>query len=583
MKRILWVVLSSLLAASPLLAAGGEEQPATVVQEEPRRAGEPEYGGTLTVTGELVQYPPTSWDPAEWIWTSMIWTEPFLQSLLLGDFVNNGPRGSNDWHYQGYAGAPYDLVIGLLAESWTVPDDRTIILKIRKGVMWHEVPGVMASRELTAEDVAYTWNRNISAEGAWDAMVGLIDSVTATDTYTVEFKLTAWMPDWINKIGDADYATRVYPREVVEAGPGDWRNWRGIGTGPFLLDDFVEGSTVTYVRNPTYTVPYWDTATINGKDYEIPFIDRMVHSLMTDISAQIAALRTGKIDQHDNLTAEYVQSLRNTNPDMQFMSKPSPRKHYVGMRLDAEPFDDVRVRKAMAMAIDRQAIVDAVWGGEGEIYDFPYEASMPETLYTPLDKLPESTAEQFEYNPERARELLAEAGYPDGFETTLNSYSNEPYGSLSEIVVAFWNDIGVDVAIELLEGTSFDAMLTAKTYAPLTISSKGYHIDPFQVINLVWIDPFLHNTALFDLHPDYAELKDLFDRAYASIDMVESMQMMKELSQKLLATVAFTQLPTPFVYHAVQPWVENYYGSQILFFSPAAAHLWINSDLKQGG
>ena len=95
----------------------------------PAWAAEPEYGGTLTVTGELVLYPPASWDPAEWIWTSMIWTEPFLQSLLLGDFAKNGPRGTNEWHYQGYAGAPYHLVKGLLAESWTVPDNKTIIFK----------------------------------------------------------------------------------------------------------------------------------------------------------------------------------------------------------------------------------------------------------------------------------------------------------------------------------------------------------------------------------------------------------------------------------------------------------------------
>jgi peptide/nickel transport system substrate-binding protein len=543
-------------------------------------AAEPEYGGTLTVTGELVQYPPTSWDPAEWVWTSMIWTEPFLSTLQLGDFVKNGPRGTNDWHYKGYAGAPYDLVRGYLAESWTVPNDRTIIYKIRKGIMWHEVPGVMASREFTAEDVAYAWNRNKSAKGAW-AWTGDIDSITATDKYTVVFKLNKWMPDWINKIGDADYATRVYPREVVEAGAGDWRNWRGIGTGPFLLEDFVEGSTVTYVKNPTYTFPTYDTATINGKEYEIPFIDRLVHSLNKDISSQIAALRTGKIDQHDNVVSEYIKSLKNTNPDMQFSSKLSARKHYVGMRLDKEPFDDLRVRKAMAMAIDRQAIIDSMWGGEGEILDFPYEPYMPETLYTPLEKLPFTTAEQFEYNPERARQLLAKAGYPNGFKSTLNSYSNEPYGSLSEMMVAFWKDIGVDVSIELIEGTSFDDMLTKKTYSPLTISSKGVHIDPFQVINLVWIDPdFLHNTARFGLHPDYPEMKELYDRAYGSVDMDESIKMMKELNQKLLATTVFTQIPSAYVYHASQPWIENYYGSQILFFSHAAAHLWINSDLK---
>ena len=544
-------------------------------------AAEPKYGGTLTVTGELVQYPPTSWDPAEWVWTSMIWTEPFLSTLQLGDFVKNGPRGANVWHYQGYAGAPYHLVRGLLAESWTVPNDKTIIFKIRKGIMWHEVPGVMASRELTAEDVAYTWTRNKSAKGAWAHVVGTIDTVTATDKYTVEFKLNKWMPDWINKIGDADYATRVYPREVVEAGPGDWKNWRGIGTGPFLLDDFVEGSTVTYVRNPTYNIPTYDTATINGKEYKIPFVDRLVHSLNTDISSQIAALRTGKIDQNDQITAEYYKSLKNTNPDMNFWTKTSNRYLMVGTRMDKKPFDDVRVRKAMAMALDRQAILDSVYGGEGVIFNFPYSKGHGEALFTPLEKLPKTTAEQFEYNPERAKQLLAEAGYPNGFKSTLNSFSQEPHGSLSEMVVAYWNNIGIDVSIELHESTTFESMLKEKTHAPIVINAKGGHIDPFHILSLVYMenDQFT-NSSMFREHPEYAEFRKQFDQAYASTDIDEVNELMKDLSQKVLGTVAYTQLPTPYVYHAAQPWVENYYGSQILFFSHAAAHTWINSDLK---
>jgi peptide/nickel transport system substrate-binding protein len=129
-------------------------------------------------------------------------------------------------------------------------------------------------------------------------------------------------------------------------------------------------------------------------------------------------------------------------------------------------------------------------------------------------------------------------------------------------------------------------MLTAETYSPLTVSAKGYHIDPFQVINLMYITrPFFHNTALFDLHPEYPEFKELFDRAYASTDMAESLKLMKELNQKLYSTAVFTQIPSPFVYHAYQPWVENYYGEdgesvgglQRGVFS----RVWINSALKQ--
>ena len=183
--------------------------------------------------------------------------------------------------------------------------------------------------------------------------------------------------------------------------------------------------------------------------------------------------------------------------------------------------------------------------------------------------------------PERAKQLLAEAGYPNGFKSTLNSFSGEPHGSLSEIVVAYWKNIGIDVSIELHESTTFEAMLAEKTHAPIVINAKGGHIDPFHILSLVYIenDQFT-NSSLFREHPEYAEFKKQFDRAYTSTDMDEALMLMKDLSQKVLGTVAYTQLPTPYTYHAAQPWVENYYGSQLSFFTPAAAHLWINSAAK---
>lgn len=266
---------------------------------------------------------------------------------------------------------------------------------------------------------------------------------------------------------------------------------------------------------------------------------------------------------------------------MNFWTKTSNRYLMVGTRMDKKPFDDVRVRKAMAMALDRQAILDSVYGGEGVIFNFPYSKGHGEALFTPLEKLPKTTAEQFEYNPERAKQLLAEAGYPNGFKSTLNSFSQEPHGSLSEMVVAYWNNIGIDVSIELHESTTFESMLKEKTHAPIVINAKGGHIDPFHILSLVYMenDQFT-NSSMFREHPEYAEFRKQFDQAYASTDMDEVLELMKDLSQKVLGTVAYTQLPTPYVYHAAQPWVENYYGSQILFFSHAAAHTWINSDLK---
>ena len=392
--------LPALMLALLLGGAGFLGSPAWAAEikgfssEAAKNAG-PQYGGTITQAGWKSYRPPSSWDPADWVWTLMIWYEPYLQQPLGGDFLNKGPRGTNEFAFNNSAGPPLAFQEGRLAESWTLPDENTLIFKLRKGIMWNEVPGVMASRELTAEDFAYSWGRNLASESKWSSY-DPIESVTATDKYTVEFKFTSYMPDWWFNVS-GHLPGWVYPPELVKAGIGDWRNHRGIGTGPFMLDDYVEGSHVSYVRNPNY----WETATINGKEYEIPFIDRLVLSLVGDKTTQTAALRTGRVDMQDEVDLVQVESLKATNPEMKFTSRPSNSKYFVAMRLDTKPFDDLRVRKAMSMAIDRKGVIAAVWGGGagGELLDFPFAANMPESFYTPLEKLPKSTREQFEITP----------------------------------------------------------------------------------------------------------------------------------------------------------------------------------------
>ena len=307
-------------------------------------AEEPQYGGTITfLDGYGAAWPPTGWDPATGIWTVGIWIEPYLETLIAADYVKYGPRGTNDSSFFITQGTPLDMLAGRLAESWTLPDANTIIYKLRKGIMWNEVPGVMASRELTAEDVVYSYKRNIGLETDWKAYQ-IMESMTATDKYTVEIKLESYLADWWLWFGYATWAAAgIYPPELVAAGANDWKNHRGIGTGPFMLEDYVEGSSITYVRNPDY----WDSpTTITGfdKKYEIPFIDRMVKTLIQDKSTQVAALRTGKIDVMDNVAHKYVQSLQETNPEIEFTGKVEERAWRIGMRLDREPFDDIRVR-----------------------------------------------------------------------------------------------------------------------------------------------------------------------------------------------------------------------------------------------
>ena len=575
------VLLLALTLATTLAFAGGEPDAVTPTAAP----GEPEYGGTITfLDGYGGRVQPTSWDPADWQGSTMGYAAPYLETLLVGDFLKYGPRGSNEFGFKMMSGhVPYDMNTGLLAESWTVPDENTIIFKIRQGVMFHDKPGVMAGREFTAEDVAYSYSRNLASEARFSVYDGI--TVTATDKYTVEVNLSKYMPDWGWRIGS--YRMYPYPRELVEAGIDDWRNHRGIGTGPFMIEDFVEGSSVTYIRNPNY----WNSpTTITGfdKEYAIPFIDRFVKPLIADTSAQIAALRTGKFDVMDSVPSQFVPSLQDTNPEINFEQGLEPRGYLVGMRLDSEPFDDVRVRLAMNMAIDRQAVIDTIWAGKGSVLNFPYHSNLPETLYTPLEKLPRSTQEQFEYNPERARQLLAEAGYPNGFATTIQSFSLAPFGDMAELLVFFWKDIGVDVSIDLRERSTMNSILAGKTHEPVTLFTHGGPGDQFSGMNVYTLPTFILNTSsstTMSIVDDNPELQELWDRATGTVELVEQQKALKELSQKSLAGTYYVILPTPQTHAAYWPWVENYYGETGELVGHIVrgimSRVWINSALKQ--
>ena len=131
------------------------------------------------------------------------------------------------------------------------------------------------------------------------------------------------------------------------------------------------------------------------------------------------------------------------------------------MRLDVKPFDDLRVRKAISMAIDREAFINTLWGGSGVILNAELHSGYAENLFTPMEKLPESTRENFEYNPDRARQLLAEAGYPNGFEATIQTFAQEPEQDVAAFLVAMWKDIGIEVKIDLRNQSTFYGLLSA--------------------------------------------------------------------------------------------------------------------------
>ena len=221
-----------------------------------------------------------------------------------------------------------------MAEKWSLPDANTIIYTLRRGVMWSGKPGVMKARELTAEDVVHSINMGKPRFNM--AQIQALQSITATDRYTVTIKLDKFIPHWFNYYGWGSWSgpPAIVPRELTDEAMKDWKTLVGLGTGPFHLEDYVEGSAVSYTKNPNY----WDSYVFNDKKYEIPFIDRLVKVLIQDKSSQVAALRTGKIDVYDVLETKFVDSVKRSAPEIKMIERSAERAWRIGMRLDFEPF-----------------------------------------------------------------------------------------------------------------------------------------------------------------------------------------------------------------------------------------------------
>ena len=252
----------------------------------------------------------------------------------------------------------------------------------------------------------------------------------------------------------------------------------------------------------------------------------------------------------------------------------------LAMRMDREPFDDLLVRRAVNMAVDRQAILNTVFGGEGVILNNPIPADGPESIFTPLEKMPKEVQENFEYNPERAKLLLAAAGYPDGFTTTFQSSSDEPFQDMAEIIIANLRNIGIDVKVEMVDTTTIDALRGRKEHAPMHLFGQGIGFLYGTNWRYTKLD-FLGNASRLD-DPGLQALFTLGEKFIS--DQAERERLMKTIAVEALKRASNVDLPSSYYAVAWWPWLENYYGvvepSTADNKGPLLARLWINKRLK---
>ncbi len=557
-----WVAACVLLA----LLAGCAERPPYDTQAHP--PGTPQYGGRLNVGTWLIGMSAQSWDPADWRWKSNVDAGLVREQLFAGD-LNKSVRNGGPYRFAINAFLPDEAIRGELAASWVWEDSLTVAIALRQ-VTFPAKPGVMVARPLTADDVVFTFELLRDSPKTIPDYFSHIDSVVARDDRTVVFFFNEYNSEWDFRFGYG-YFSSIVPRETAETNRTDWRNV--VGTGPFALTGYVHGNSHTYTRNPDY----WDRETIDGEGYELPFVDEIVYRIVKDESTYLSALRTGKIDILESIRWLHVDHLKQSTPELQW-SRWLGSAPFLVLRVDREPLDDVRVRRALNLAVNQREIATEFYGGHAELLAYPIHPESSD-YYEPLDEMPASVQELFTYNPDKARQLLTEAGYPDGFE--LDVQINSAFADNMELIPLLEDyllRVGVRLKIQLMEPAAFLSAVLAKTHAPARLANKGRGHPTVSMRHFVTGQSYNYNVYS---DPSYdARMADV----YKIRDKAARARLLRAMTVEILDSAASIWLPSPYVYTAWWPWVRNYGGELwvgAVRSGPILTRIWLDGDLKR--
>lgn len=536
-------------------------------------AEEPQYGGTLKVYPVYPHIPPYVWDTTSWNWTVNLGLGPVVQHLLSGD-LQKGPRGTKEYTFQLDGWVPPGAVRGELAESWELKENPLRLeFNLRKGVYWQAREGVMESREFVADDVVDFYNRLSGSKKAIPRFLEFIDRWEAKGKHKVVAYLTYYNANWQYKMGWG-YYDGISPKEVADAGANDWK--KATGTGPFSLKEHKKGNFGEYVKNPNY----WDKETIGGKAYKFPFVDRLMYLYSTDAQARLAALRTGKVDINTSIDWKYVDELKKDAPDLKWSKWLYTSPGLLAMRFDKKPFDDIRVRRAVALAINQEDIIKSYFGGNAELFTYPLPPIWPK-YHIPLEQMPKDVQELYTYNPEKAKKLLKEAGYPDGFTVKCQVQSNSSQAlELMQLVTAYLSKVGVTVEIVPMEYRNWLTVMIKKEHSPLYLHYSAFG-NPLMVLRKNFVSGQTWNPYMMkDEKLDEMIMED----AFKTKDEEELIKKVKKSATYAMQQVPFVQLPNVYAYTAWWPWVKNYYGELRVgcdYYGPIHARVWIDQELKK--
>jgi peptide/nickel transport system substrate-binding protein len=523
------------------------------------QAGKPQYGGSLNIGNVYVTVSPLSPDNADWPWKHNQDTGLVYEQLFSAD-LTKARRNGGKYPFISDAWLPTDSLRGELAESWKMEQNPLrVTVKLRKGVMFPARPGVMEARELVADDVVFSYDRLNKSPKKIPGYFDHLTKVEATDKHTVVFHFKDYNAEWDYRFGWGYYSA-IIPKEVAAAGATQWKNING--TGPYTLGEYVQSASLSFNKNPNY----WDSETLGGQSYKLPFTDKITYRFIKDEATFLTALRTGKLD------------ILEAAPQIQWNKYLANGGNFIALRMDTKPFDDLRVRRALNMAVDKQAIIKSYFGGNAEMFTYPMHPNYV-GYYEPLDTMPPEVKELYTFNPTKARQLLAEAGHPKGFSFKVQTSSSSVDGDLLAMIGAYLQKVGVTMEIEVMDYGAYLSAMTTKKNAAGYFMFLG-HTNPTTALRKSFVKGQIWNPSQFsdpDIDKKMAEVLAEPDERVRQVKV-------RLMTRQILAQAPSILLPTPYVFTGWWPWVKNYGGELRAGAErpgPIHARIWIDQEMKK--
>lgn len=507
--------------AAPAVAPAPAPAPVTKPAEQPQK------GGILQFASNN---PPIS---LNWYKRGSI-----FEYITLGPVFQN-ILSTKGWDTPGFEWEIDNQAAPWLAESWTQEGPTSFLFKLRQGVKWHD------GEEFTADDVVFTYNWVREPQNAFpnSSRIRQMDRVEKLDKHSVRITTKVAFAEFLEQL--AGLEMRVFPKHLFDKGI-DFAKLEGVvGTGPFKLKSYDEKTKAVLVRNDDY----WE----KGR----PYVDEVRIFYGLDASAVQAGLAARELDVFNFSDERQFEALRRSIPDLQFATNPGPYSFGLFLQMDKPPLNDLRVRRAIHLAIDRHGMLKSLTGGKGIINPPPpipgkkvgWGMSQEE-----LFKLPGFNPATREQDLAEARRLLGEAGYASGLKLGLMADAGQRTTALTtEPIAGMLKAVGMDTELQSLESGIFQTRRKDREF-DLQNDSRAATMLPDAPL---W--ERFHSTGVLNKYGiNDARLDSFIDAQSRELDVAKRKAILRHIQDHIMQNVYFVPTIDLAFFEVWQSYVKGY-------------------------